>query len=151
MNTPGAVFDALVARQPAPEPAGGSEAEISVPALVEQWLADGPRVFSGVDRMQLEALCRQIDVRRTVAVGYRSGWKRVDPEIPASATTVAGLVAVLLANAGPLTSHARDGGWGLKCANSAFKALELREEIPEAARLRAWALTVLDHRTGTPR
>ena len=126
---------------------------IVVPQLVGGWLAQGPAVFVDVDRAQVDALCRQIDVRRKVSVVYDDGWKRRDPETPVSPETMAGVVAVLLANAGPIgpADVADDGGWGLKCANSALKAIELREGLPESASLRAWALAVLDHRTGTDR
>lgn len=142
------VFEQLHRQQPSADAAG----DIVVPLLVRAWMADGPRVFDGADRSQLDALCRQIDVRRKVSVTYCDGWKRADPETPAPAATIAGLVAVLLANAGPLPSEGvSDGGWGLKCVNSALKALEFGNEIPAAPQLRAWALTVLDDRTGTAR
>ena len=126
---------------------------IVVPELVLGWLAAGPTVFVDADRDRVDALCRQIDVRRKVSVVYDDGWKRREPETPVSAETMAGVVAVLLANAGPIgpADGADDGGWGLKCANSALKALELRDKLPDAASLRAWALAVLDHRTGTER
>ena len=126
---------------------------IVVPQLVLAWLALGPAVFVDADRARVDALCRQIDVRRKVSVVYDDGWKRREPETPVSPETMAGVVAVLLANAGSIgpADVADDGGWGLKCANSALKAIELRDELPEAASLRAWALAVLDHRTGTDR
>lgn len=142
------VFEQLRGQRPTVDAVG----DIVVPRLVRGWLADGPRVFDGAARAQLDALCRQIDVRRKVSVTYSDGWKRVDPETPAPTASIAGLVAVLLANSGPLPSAgASDGGWGLKCVNSALKALELSGEIPAAPQLRAWALTVLDDRTGTAR
>lgn len=126
---------------------------IVVPQLVLAWLALGPAVFVDADRARVDALCRQIDVRRKVSVVYDDGWKRREPETPVSPETMAGVVAVLLANAGSIgpADVADDGGWGLKCANSALKAIELRDGLPEAASLRAWALAVLDHRTGTDR
>ena len=111
----------------------------------------GTAVFVDADRRRVDALCRQIDVRRKVSEVYDDGWKRREPETPVSAETMAGVVAVLLANAGPISTAdatSDDGGWGLKCANSALTALELRDTVPEAASLRAWALAVLDHRTG---
>ena len=125
---------------------------IEVPSLVRRWLDDGPRVFLGDDRVQLEALCRQIDVRHRVSAVYDAGWKRADPETPAATPVVIGLVVVLLANAGDLDGAvgARDGGWGLKCVNSALKALELVGDAPTAPALRAWALSVVDDRTGSP-
>ena len=142
------LFERITRVQPVGEPTG----PIVVARLVRDWLAAGPTVFTGADRRQAEALCRQIDVRRKVSAVYDDGWKRREPEEPVSPETMAGVVAVLLANAGPISAAdatSDDGGWGLKCANSALKALELRDAVPEAASLRAWALAVLDHRTGT--
>lgn len=124
-------------------------AEITVGERVARWLAAGPAVATGADRADLEALCRQIDVRRRVSRGYASGWQRLDDEESASPEVIAGLVAVLLANAGPLGKSAPDdGGWGLKCANSALKALDQFDDLPEAPALRAWAMSVVDDRTG---
>ena len=141
------VFDRIERVQPTADASG----PIVVPQLVLGWLAAGPAVFVDADRRRVDALCRQIDVRRKVSEVYDDGWKRREPETPVSAETMAGVVAVLLANAGPISTAdatSDDGGWGLKCANSALKALELRDAVPEAASLRAWALAVLDHRTG---
>ena len=146
------LFERLVAKLPTVTPVGA----LVVPVIVAAWLRDGPRVFGGADRQDLEALCRQIDVRRTISIEYRTGWKRMDPERPADAGTVAGLVAVLLANSGPIDGFAGsihaasdDGGWGLKCVNSALKALDHTDGLPAAPELRAWALTILDQRTGS--
>lgn len=143
------VFDRIERVQTTADASGS----IVVPKLVLSWLAAGPAVFVDADRDRVDALCRQIDVRRKVSMVYDDGWKRREPETPVSAETMAGVAAVLLANAGPIgpADAADDGGWGLKCANSALKAIELRDELPEAASLRAWALAVLDHRTGTDR
>ena len=143
------VFDRIERVQTAVEASG----PIVVPQLVLGWLAAGPSVFVDAERGRVDALCRQIDVRRKVSVVYDDGWKRREPETPVSAETMAGVVAVLLANAGPIgpADAADDGGWGLKCVNSALKAIELRDGLPDAASLRAWALAVLDHRTGTDR
>ena len=142
------LFERIEHVQPVVEPTG----PIVMSQLVRDWLAAGPTVFSGADRRRAKALCRQIDVRRKVSEVYDDGWKRREPEVPVSPETMAGVVAVLLANAGPISTAdatSDDDGWGLKCANSALKALELRDGIPEDASLRAWALAVLDHRTGT--
>ncbi len=127
-------------------------AGIAVAGLVARWLDAGPAVATGADRADLEALCRQIDVRRRVSVGYAPGWKRLDPEVGATPAVIAGLIAVLLANAGTLggTDPNGDGGWGLKCANSALKALDQFDDLPEAPALRAWAMSVVDDRTGHP-
>ena len=146
------LFERIEHVQPLVEPTG----PIVVPQLVLGWLAAGPALFVDADRDRVDALCRQIDVRRKVSMVYDHGWKRREPETPVSAETMAGVVAVLLANAGPIgptddANAADDGGWGLKCANSALKAIELRDGLPEAASLRAWALAVLDDRTGTDR
>lgn len=142
------LFERIKRVQPVGEPTGA----IVVSQLVRDWLAAGPAVFVDADRDRVDALCRQIDVRRKVSAIYDNGWKRREPEVPVAPETMAGVVAVLLANAGPISTAdatSDDAGWGLKCANSALKALDLREEMPEAASLRAWALAVLDHRTGT--
>lgn len=142
------LFEALAQLQPAPD----ESSPISVPALVAQWLARGPVVFAGDDRERLDALCRQVDVRKRVSVGYAPGWKRLDPEVPAEAPVVSGLIAVLLANAagvgGPGPDGARNDGWGLKCTNSALKALDLREHAPHESDLRVWAIDVLDRMRG---
>jgi len=143
------LFDALAKLQPdGDEATADAPARISVPALVKQWLARGPAVFAGDDRENLEALCRQVDVRKKVSAGYASGWKRLDPEVPADPPVVSGVVAVLLANAAgvgaPGPDGARNDGWGLKCTNSALKALELHDDPPHASELRVWAIDVLD-------
>lgn len=153
------IFLELIAVQPRTPLATGSAAEVrsngmvDVGALVGGWLAAGPNVFEGSERADLDALCRQIDVRRKVSTTYAAEWKRIDPEVAVPAPVAAGLVGVLLANAGPLQGSigVRDGGWGLKCANSALKALDLFEDAPITAELRAWAVEVLDAQTGSVR
>src|SRR6478609_3228861 len=111
------LFTALQAAQPA----SGAPAPdvLSVPAKVQAWLARGPQRFEGDDRGDLEALCRQIDVRKKVSTTYSPGWKRLDPETPVPAVVMAGLVAVLLGNAGrlgePGDGNTLNDGWGLKC------------------------------------
>lgn len=140
----GRLFPLLEALQPDDVP----DAPISVPRLVRSWLAAGPRVFEGDDRRALEELCRQIDVRKKVSVAYAEGWAKLDGEKPAAAPVVSGLVAVLLANAARLGDPGADGslndGWGLKCVNSALKAIDLQPDAPHAPELRAWALEALD-------
>lgn len=143
-SDPSELFDALARLQPA----DAEPAPISVPALVKQWLERGPAIFAGDDRETLEALCRQVDVRKKMSAGYAPGWKRLEPEVPAAPPVVSGVVAVLLANAAgvgePGPDGARNDGWGLKCTNSALKALELNEHPPHASDLRVWAIDVLD-------
>jgi hypothetical protein len=137
----------------APDPPVSSDAPISVLALVARWLADGPRVFTGDDRDALDALCRQIDVRKRISATYRPGWARTDPEVPAPPAVAAGVVAVLLANASGVGSPGPDGasndGWGLKCTNTALKALDQPVSTGEPwsrldGTLRGVALGVLD-------
>jgi hypothetical protein len=146
------LFDAVARLQPTAELQPTESDSIATGALVARWLANGPAIFSGGDREQLDALCRQIDVRKKVSAGYAAGWKRLDPEEPAEPAVVSGLVAVLLANAAgvgaPGPDGARNDGWGLKCTNSALKALELREQPPHASDLRSWAIEVLDRIRG---
>jgi len=154
------LFDALAQLQPSGneasgnEAAGDNEAPIPVPALVARWLAGGPAIFAGDDRAELDSLCRQVDVRKKVSAGYGPGWKRLDPEVPAVPAVVSGVVAVLLANAAgvgaPGPDGARNDGWGLKCTNSALKALDLHEHLPHASELRVWAIDVLDRMRDAP-
>ncbi len=142
------LFGALRAEQPAGSASSTTADTISVPARVSTWLADGPRRFEAHDRADLDALCRQIDVRRKVATTYAPGWKRIDPESTVPGPVLAGLVAVLLGNAGGLGRPGEGGslndGWGLKCVNSALKALDLQPDAPHAPALRAWAMERLD-------
>lgn len=129
-------------------PAGEEHAAISLPQVVARWLHDGPRVFEPSEREPLHRLCRQVDVRKKISRAYGTGWRAASPEEPADAATTAGLVAVLLANAAAVTDPPPDGsvrdGWGLKCVNTALKALEMRDDLPHAAALRLWAATALD-------
>ncbi len=138
------LFTELASLQPEDAP----DAPVSVPMLVRRWLDAGPRIFTDRDRADLDELCRQIDVRKKVSVGYAEGFKRLDAESPAPPAVLSGVVAVLLANAVGVGQPGPDGslndGWGLKCTNSALKALELREEAPLSPVLRAWALETLD-------
>ena len=80
-------------------------------------------------RAELDALCRSIDVR-----------KQLDGDPSDAAAVVERLV--LGAAAGDTD------GFGLKCANSALKALDLRSDIPDASALRIRAIELLDRRPG---
>lgn len=113
------------------------------PARVAAWLRDG------APRAELDALCRQIDVRRQVAAAYDPGWTRREPETTVDASTMAGVVAVLLraAAADPLGAD----GWSLKAVNSALKALELVDVGAVGPALRGWAVELLDARTRSDR
>jgi hypothetical protein len=112
-------------------------------ARVAAWLRDGAR------RPELDALCRQIDVRKTVATAYDEGWTRRDPETTVDAATMAGVVAVLLRAAAADPLGAED--WALKAVNSALKALELVDVGPAGPALRGWAVELLDARTRSDR
>jgi hypothetical protein len=114
---------------------------ISTATRVEQWRSAPPP--SG----ELDALCRQIDVRHKVAAAYGPDWARLDPETPADPATIGAVVEVLLTAAEPDRAGPDDGGRGLKYTNSALKALDLADAVPDAPRLRAWALRLLDDRT----
>lgn len=85
--------------------------------------AIGPRPADRHDRVAVDALCRLVDVR-----------KRFDAEPDVAAE----LLEVLLANDGA------PDGYGLKCANTVLKALDLRPEIPAAGDLRIRALGIVD-------
>lgn len=86
-------------------------------------VAYGPRPADGEHRVAIDALCRLIDVRRHFDV---------EPEVATA------LLEALLANDG-----AADG-YGLKCANTALKALDLRPEVPAAGDIRIRALGMID-------
>jgi hypothetical protein len=134
-----ALVASVVARLPDTTPDPDRPAPTA--ARVRAWLS-GP----APSVPELDALCRQIDVRHTLAAAYGPDWTRVDPETPADPATIAGVVALLLQSGGT-PDGATDDGRGLKYANSALKALELRDGVPDAPQLRAWAVRLLDDRT----
>jgi hypothetical protein len=113
---------------------------IATATRVEGWRTGAPPTAADLD-----ALCRQIDVRHTVAAAYGPDWKKLDDETRADAATIGRVADVLLTAAG--SGGADDGGRGLKYVNSALKALDLDDAVPDAPRLRARALRLLDDRT----
>ena len=113
---------------------------IATATRVEEWRTGPPPAAADLD-----ALCRQIDVRHTVAAAYGPGWTKLDDETRADAATIGRVVDVLLTAAE--AGGADDGGRGLKYVNSSLKALDLDDAVPDAPRLRAWALRLLDDRT----
>jgi hypothetical protein len=136
------LFDGLGGSQPS----GDVEAPIWVPSLVRRWLADGPGGCR--DRDALDALCRQIDVRKRVSEAYEPEWKRREPETMVGAEVMSGLVAVLLGDADARLACDNDVGFALKCVNSALKAVDLVPGGPQVPALRAWAVELLDGHTG---
>ena len=128
MSTPLETVFAQLRAEISSEPPLATGAAISVPTFVARWLEAGAAIFTGADRAALDALCRQIDVRRRVSESYQEGWSRTEPEVAARPVVVAGVVAVLLANAAGVGAAGPTGelndGWGLKCTNSALKALD---------------------------
>ena len=122
---------------------------IRVAPIVRAWLADGPHGLTD-DRAELEALCRQIDVRKRVSTQYDRQWKRRDPELAAAPGVVAAVAAALLGDADDRLTRHDDEGFALKCVNSALKALELysdRGAVAAVPALRAWAIELLDRHT----
>ena len=117
-------------------------APISVAGLVKTWLDAGPMVFRGELRATLDALCRQIDIKKKVAAAYGENWKMLEPWQAADLAVTSGLAAVLLGN----TSAGEDSelGWRLKCVNSALKLLDLYPDPVHRPALLAWAWEVLD-------
>ena len=90
MSTAGPeLFDALARIQPVADDAPA--ADLRGRARRGCWLGRGPAVFAGDDRDCLDALCRQVDVRKKVSAGYGPDWKRLDPEVPAEPVVVSGL------------------------------------------------------------
>ena len=140
----GSLIGRLRAAQPDPWAGVVTPPDFSVPDLVREWLRDGVDPRATRDRDEINALCRQVDVRKRVSVSYGPGWSAVSPEVPAPGAVVLGLVAVLLATAARPSGI--DDGWNLKLVNSALKALDL-DLVPAATEvpaLRAWALELLD-------
>ena len=128
------------------QPLGERDAEISVPALVRTWLGDAATRAAAPPRSEIDALCRQIDVRKRLSVRYGSGWATAAPEEPAPEVVVVGAAAVLLATA---EAGSAGDGWGLKLVNSALKALDLIAPTPEVPAIRGWAVELLDRATAS--
>jgi hypothetical protein len=123
-------------------PADGGDA-IVVADRARTWLVACEAGAPGPAPADLDAVCRQIDVRRRISATYRPGWKRADPEAPAADAVVTAVVAVLLAVAARGGDHGRD----LKLVNSALKALDLTTDDGRTPALRAWAVELLDRAT----
>jgi hypothetical protein len=113
---------------------------IATATRVEGWRTGAPPAAADLD-----ALCRQIDVRHTVAAAYGPDWKKLDDETRADAATIGRIVDVLLTAAEG--GGADDGGRGLKYVNSSLKALDLDDAVPDAHRQRSWAQRLLDDRS----
>jgi hypothetical protein len=118
------LFAQIASQQP--DPAGVPATDVA--ASVARWLAADTGVCQGAERRQLDALCRQIDVRKTIG--------------PVSPMVGSGLAAVLLANGSAAVID--DTGWALKCVNSALKVIDLLPGLPHRPALQAWAAEILD-------
>ena len=119
--------------------------------LASGWLAtllndDDPTntAMSAHVRGSMEAVCRQIDVRKKVASEYGAGFVKVVPEVDADARVVIAICGALLAQAEREQSSGDSLGLGVKFINSALKALELHPSAEHLPALRAWAVTLLD-------
>lgn len=140
---------AAIARDVRTDSPGGA---IDVCALARAWLAHGASAIrEDPPADTLDALCRQIDVRRTVAPSYDLVWRPQDPEHVAPQAVIAAVVAALLAAADGVDATGACGdGVALKWVNSALKALDLWPALPCSPQLRAWAMRRLDtHPVGT--
>lgn len=126
-------------------PTHDTDAAIDTAALVHGWLADGAQ--TSPPREELEAICRQIDVRKRLSSEYGPAFAKRADESPSAPGVVAGAAAVLLASAQLLMDASVECGLALKYVNSALKALALDEHTPHAAALRAWAVELLDAHT----
>lgn len=169
MSALGPLVDAAVAalaRDGEPEPARSQTPDsgrdpsggIAVAERVSSWLASPSDRLSGVDRTDVDALCRQIDVLRRVDRSYGPSWTRSETPEPASSSVRFGLVVVLVAQgafvadptAPDRAAGARLDGFALKCLNSALKLLELGVDDGEhpdrfpVDELRVAALAALD-------
>lgn len=113
----------------------------SLRRLLQPWIAAGPAPLSGEDRVIVEAICRIIDVRKQFPAGLNIDGKLANTREPPDPLIMAGLVALLLANA---SANLADRGWRFKCANTALKALDLAPNLPEHPALLAWALESIE-------
>ena len=95
-------------------------------------------------RGSMEAVCRQIDVRKKVASEYGAGFVKVVPEVDADTRVVLAICGALLAQAEREQRRGDSLGLGVKFINSALKALELHPSAEHLPALRAWAVTLLD-------
>ena len=95
-------------------------------------------------RGSMEAVCRQIDVRKKVAGEYGAGFVKVVPEVDADTRVVVAICGALLAQAEREQRRGDALGLGVKFINSTLKALELHPSAEHLPALRAWAVTLLD-------
>jgi hypothetical protein len=119
-------------------PPPDEDAVISVARLVA--LALDPAADGADRRAVLEALCREIDIRKAVSAVYGAGWTKTDGARPAEPVVISGVAAALLVDA------SKDAERGPKYANSVLKLLDRYTAIPHRPQLRAWAWEVLDRR-----
>lgn len=140
----GALLDAVRADLGSPDrdPGEGDADPVVLARVVGGWI-DAIRSGGAVPDDDLDAVCRQIDVRHRLSATYRPGWRRAEPETDAPVGVVVAAVAALLASA----ERSGDEGRRLKQVNSALKALDLRDEQPATPALRAWAVELLDRAT----
>ena len=120
-------------------------AAIDISALTRGWMQQS--IDTEFPRTTLDALCRQVDVRKRVSAFYAADFKRHEPESDAHPAVIAGVAAAMLATAQQLSGSSDDDGFALKCLNSALKALMLTSAVQCAPQLRAWALELLDAHT----
>ena len=137
------VFDALPA-DPNPAAEGIVISELVRTALGPH-LAQGdvPTDNASTEVATLDALCRQIDVRKKLAAHYGQDFAKVSNETDAAPAVIVGAVALLLSNATLLQQRHDTTGRALKYINSANKALDLAT-TPHVPSLRGWAIELLD-------
>lgn len=115
---------------------------VAVPELIRTWLLAASQRGEAPSRADIDAVCRQIDVRKRLSTRYGPGWTTLPPEEPVPGAVVVGAAAVLLAMA--QTTGATGDRWDLKLVNSALKALDLDPVGPQVPAVRAWAIELLD-------
>jgi len=106
-----------------------------------------PDLPSGRDREDLEALCREIAVRRRVLQTYDPGWRKGDRQAPLPAEWWPLLIAVLLAFADrEWPTEEDDSGMALKSLNAALAAIDIAETLDDVAirpDMRCWTEEIL--------
>lgn len=137
------VFDALPA---APDTAddGIVIAELVRTALRPHLAHSGTSSDSAsTEVVTLDAICRQIDVRKKLAKHYGPDFAKSPNETDAAPAVIVGAVALLLSNATSLQQRHDTTGRALKYINSASKALDFTT-TPHVPSLRGWAIELLD-------
>ena len=142
-----ALLQSIVDALPTPSNRALTQGPIITAELVHDALHAMLTVQSGRDQssdaLTLDALCRQIDVRKKLAHDYGPNFAKAPNETVADSSVVIAVVALLLIHASALQDANDTTGRAVKYINSAAKALDF-ETTSHAPALRGWAIELLD-------